>query len=875
MSLLHRIFRPRRKPTLTSADEISHSAASDSIQDSGSLSHHPGASEGVFKSGSETVSECVHEMVHLAHWTDVLPGEPHLLDASEATPVVQGQDELLGEIDGLAGPYLTGWVCRKSALDQQLWIEVRVDNTPLTVCRADQLHAQAKALGLGDGCYGFWLRLPDSVLSSESALSLHVANTGEPIGQPLQLDRIEDRKKAMGQVFSDGGPQVTGWLRDPEDDTAVLDVRCVLDGKEVGRARADQRRASPPEGDGHGFAVTLPFGLLDGKAHLVDVLDEQGRHLPGSPVQVHSLAQGASAWLENLSRPKPEQLKLLRAMLSRYENWFPKSAGLDMVDLWLKAYPPECPRMNAEKTVCAVLLPGEGQDQSLRGLLSQKYDRLRIWSPGHGDRTDKKLLQVAIDTPETIIGHLLEFDYLLLVEAGTVLEKFALANLVFGAASGKAGVLYCDGVLLEPGGRPLPRCKPAWDRFLFYGHDYLDGPLLLDARLLSRMSPELGVFAASVAADAQEAGTRYEQAYQRFRLHLLLIVAEDKDIKHLPVPLYHGPTISEEQEADRVRVRRDELQECFNRSELDLTAETDPTCLRVIRVRRPLRSSPLVSLIIPTRDRVDLLRPCISSILELTTYKPYDIIIVDNDSREPETAEYFRELRALGVTILPYPHPFNYAAMNNLAVSRAEGEICCFLNNDLELLTPEWLEEMLDLLLADSVGVVGAKLIWPNSLVQHGGVVTGVHQLAAHVGNDWLCDEPGYLYRNQIAGQWSAVTAACMLTWREDYLRIGGMDQINFPVTFNDVDYCLKLSQEGKKVLWTPHARFIHHESASRGKDDTPAKQAQAKREMYRLREQWGARLLNDPFYNPNLSLSTYVGVFNGLALPPGKRSVR
>ncbi|GAB6059482.1 glycosyltransferase family 2 protein [Desulfonatronum parangueonense] len=841
-----------------------------------SLSHHLGVSEEISEEISESIFENNNETIHMMHWSDVLPEEPHLLNASEVLPTAQEEDELLGEIDSLAGPYLTGWVCRKCALDQQLWIEVRVDNTPLTVCRADQFHDQAKARGLGDGCYGFWLRLPDSVLSSDSTLSLHVANTGEPIGQPLQLDRLEDQKKVMGQAFSDGGLRVTGWLRDPEDDKATLDVRCVLNGEEVGRARADQRRASPLEGDGHGFALTLPLGLMDGKPHLVDVLDNQGRHLPGSPVKIHSLAQGASTWLENLSRPKPEQLKLLGAMLTRYENWFPKSAGLDMYDLWLKVYPPEMPRLNVKKTVCAVLLPGEGQEQSLRGLLSQKYDQLRIWSPGHGDRKDKKLLQISSGTPETIFGQLLEFDYLLLVEAGTVLEKFALANLVFGAESGKAGVLYCDGVLLGPGGRPLPRCKPAWDKFLYYGHDYLDGPLLLDTRLLSRISPEFRALASSiVVADAQEAGMQFEQAYQRFRLHLLLTAAEDEDIKHLPIPLYHGPTIPEKQEADRVRVRRDELQECFNRFEPDLIAETDPACPRVIKVRRQFRSSPLVSLIIPTRDRVDLLQPCVSSILELTTYKPYEIIIVDNDSRETETAEYFTELRAMGVTILPYPHPFNYAAMNNLAVNRAVGEICCFLNNDLELLTPEWLEEMLGLLLADSVGVVGAKLIWPNNLVQHGGVVTGIHQLAAHVGNDWLSDEPGYLYRNQLVGQWSAVTAACMLTRREDYLRIGGMDQINFPVTFNDVDYCLKLSQEGKRVLWTPDACFFHHESASRGKDDTPAKQAQAKREMYRLREQWGARLLNDPFYNPNLSLSTYIGVFNGLALPPGKRSVR
>lgn len=785
--------------------------------------------------------------------------------------VPQGND-LQGEIAGLVGPYLTGWACRASALDEQLWIEVRVDNTPLTVCRADQFHVRAQARGLGDGCYGFWLRLPDSVLSSDSSVSLHVANTGDAVGMPVSLDRLEDRHQAMGQVFSDGGVRLSGWLRDPDNDATIMEVRCVLDGEELIRVKAEQRRNDPRESDGHGFAVTLPFALLGGAPRLVDVLDAAGRHLPGSPVMVHAVVQGASAWLGSLQHPKPAQIRLLTTLLARYEHWFPKSAGLEMYDQWLKAFPPEAVKGDADKQVGVVVLPGGDDGNDLRGLVNQKYARFQIWSPGREGAAGKKALAGREDASAAVAARLRKCDYLLLVRPGFVLEKSALANLVAGALRANAEVVYCDGALVGPDGCIHPRLKPAWDKYLFHGHDYLDGPLLVDARLFAADPSELEAFAAALLTGP--AGVDPEEAWQRLRMHVLM-TASPGGIKHLPVPLYSGPLPTDAEAGRRALLRRDLLQAWLDRADPGARADIQPDYPATIRVRRPLSDFPLVSLIIPTRDRLDLLRPCITSIMELTTYRPYELLVVDNGSREPETAAYFAELRDQGVGIIPYPQAFNYAAMNNLAAERARGELLCLLNNDLELLTPDWLEEMVALMRGEAAGCVGAKLIWPNNLVQHGGVVTGVHQLAAHVGNDWLAEEPGYLYRNQVVGRWSAVTAACLLTRRADYLRIGGMDAVSFPVTFNDVDYCLKLAQEGREILWTPHARFLHHESASRGKDDTPAKQALAQREMHRLRHRWGERLLRDPFHNPNLSLSTYVGVFDGLALPPGQRSIR
>ncbi|MCF8104312.1 MAG: glycosyltransferase family 2 protein [Desulfohalobiaceae bacterium] len=784
--------------------------------------------------------------------------------------------DLRGGLDGLQGAYLTGWACRKSAPEEHLWLEIRVDNIPLGVCRAEHLHVQAQKEGLGDSCYGFWLRLPEAVFTSGARISLHVANSREQVGRALLLDGLPDLNKAMGRVYSDGGLRLSGWLRDPDDDNAVLEARCVLEGKEIARSKADMRRFDPPEANGHGFSMTLPFSLADGISRMIELVDKQGRHIPGSPCEILTVPQGPSAWLRQLRKPGPEQVKLLESLLNRYENWFPKSAGLDMYEQWRQAFPLPSPPRHRQERVGVILLPGPGLEQSRVSLQKQKQVQPMIWCPDSGLIQGKEVLSGPDKNPAELFRLLSSHcEYLVLAEPGCSLEKLALAHLLQAARETNAGLVYADGVLQSEGGRLEVRFKPAWDPDFFLGHDYLDGPLLWSSGLL----PEFGQRAEHFFKEVfnRESGQTLDSLlYQEFRFNLIQTAAGSPGgIKHLPLPLYKREASGNQWWSVLMSGRRQAVQDWFDRFEPGLQAQTNADQPEILRIHRPLRRKPLVSLIIPTRDRLDLLEPCVESLLELTTYRPYELLIVDNASSEPESLAYFEELKQRDVRVLPYPQPFNYAAINNLAVDKARGEIVCLLNNDLQLITPHWLEEMLALLLRDGVGAVGAKLLWPNNLVQHGGVVTGVHQLAAHVGNDWLAEEPGYMYRNCVSGRWSAVTAACLLTRRDDYLECGGLDAVNFPVTFNDVDYCLKLAQQGKGVVWTPQARFYHYESASRGKDDTAVKQAQSRREMQRLRGKWGETLLNDPFYNPNFSLSTWVGVFDGLALPPGKRSAR
>jgi GT2 family glycosyltransferase len=204
--------------------------------------------------------------------------------------------------------------------------------------------------------------------------------------------------------------------------------------------------------------------------------------------------------------------------------------------------------------------------------------------------------------------------------------------------------------------------------------------------------------------------------------------------------------------------------------------------------------------------------------------------------------------------VLRYDRPFNYSAINNVAASQARGEVLCLLNNDTEVISPDWMEDMLGYLTQSRVGVVGAKLLYPDGRIQHAGDAVGVGGVANHLHAFIGRESPGYCSRAVLAQDLSAVTAACMMTWRTLFVELGGLDEEHLKVNFNDVDYCLRAREAGYRVIWTPHAELYHHESVSRGSDDTPGKRARAKAEAKTMRIRWRHVMQHDPFYNPNLS---------------------
>jgi GT2 family glycosyltransferase len=264
-----------------------------------------------------------------------------------------------------------------------------------------------------------------------------------------------------------------------------------------------------------------------------------------------------------------------------------------------------------------------------------------------------------------------------------------------------------------------------------------------------------------------------------------------------------------------------------------------------------------------------LLRTCIEGLLNDTDYPDLEIIVVDNQSSDPLTLDYLQTLPARGVKVLDHPHPFNYSTINNRAVEHATGEIIGLVNNDIEIIEGNWLKEMVSQLLRDNVGAVGAKLLWPNRMVQHGGVVVGINGLAAHAGNNLEENDAGYLATNQITRRQSAVTAACLLMRKSVFEALDGLDEKAFPVAFNDVDLCLRIQQSGLNLIWTAFAKLIHAESASRGKDISAEKRSRALREQQRFIERWALNGYSDPYYHPALSHDYLSGPYGGLAMPP------
>jgi GT2 family glycosyltransferase len=392
--------------------------------------------------------------------------------------------------------------------------------------------------------------------------------------------------------------------------------------------------------------------------------------------------------------------------------------------------------------------------------------------------------------------------YVMLVDAGDRLAEHALywmAEVI--ARRGDIAMAYADDDVVDAQGEhDAPRFKPAWSPEHLRSINYIGRCAVLRR----------------AEFDLQQAGLGSGDAGHGLLLGLTRAL-QNSQIAHVPAVLLH-------RSADNPRPHP------------------------VPRLRHALPPvPPLVSIVIPTRDAVGLLRSCIHSVERLTQYPRYEILVVDNGSRDEAALRYLDGLRH---TVLRYPAAFNFAAMNNLAANAARGDVLVLLNNDTEVITPDWLDEMLGHLHQDGVGVVGAKLHYSDGKVQHAGDGVGAGGCSDHLHNGIAEHDPGYCYRAAVAHEVSAVTAACLMTWKALYVELGGLDERQLPVTFNDVDYCLRAQGAGYRVVFTPHARLYHHESSSRGRGPSDV-EARAVRVM---RRRWGRRLQVDPYYNPNLN---------------------
>jgi O-antigen biosynthesis protein len=396
-------------------------------------------------------------------------------------------------------------------------------------------------------------------------------------------------------------------------------------------------------------------------------------------------------------------------------------------------------------------------------------------------------------------------DWLCLIRAGDRLAPGALSHYAAAADKTASSLVYADDDLTGPGGmRHTPHFKPDWNADLFAAHDFITHAAIV----------RLDAAALPVSGSAGPGWAR--------RLVCALIADGRVGPEHLPLILHHRAV----------------------RPMPQLLVRSSP-CFSAER--------PSVSVIVPTRNRLDLLRTCLSGLLQ-TSYEPMDVVVIDNDSDDLQTLEFLGRLPDAHHSVLQYGGPFNFSAMNNFAAQAARGEMLCFLNNDIEIPDPDWLGFLTAQAMRPEVGAVGARLLYGDGSIQHAGVVTGIGGGAAHAHRFLQIHDEGYFSRHNLPQFVSAVTAACLVVRKDRFLAVGGFDEVNFPVAFNDVDLCLRLNARGWQSYYEPGATLIHHESKSRGKDSARGNRVRFATELANLKARWQTDQRIDPFHHPDLS---------------------
>lgn len=575
-----------------------------------------------------------------------------------------------------------------------------------------------------------------------------------------------------------------------------------------------------------------------------------------------------------------------------YEQWIsknePDTAGLEAMAVESKSW-----RYRPRVSIMTPVYNTNEYDlgHCIESVLSQVYDNWELcMADGGSDRTyikkmieryakkDNRIKFIPLDTNLGIAGNsnealkLVTGDYVAFLDHDDMLAPFALYEVVrLLNESPDLDFIYSDeDKVSEKGDRRYePFFKPDWSPDTVLSYNYLCHFAVIRRSIVEK-------------ADGFRAGFDGSQDYDLF----LRVVQNTNKIRRIPKILYHWRAVTGSAASELMakpyaldaakRAIKDYLD--VQGVEAEVVDGLFPTSYRV---KYRIKPNQKVSIIIPTRDKVHLLKRCVNSILEKTDYDDYEIVIVDNQSQEKETLEYLDKLKNFPPTkvnenplslrerervkvglysdkrikLLSYDKPFNFSAINNFAVKSTDAPVLLFLNNDTEVISSEWLSAMLEFAQREDVGAVGAKLLYPNDTIQHAGVILGIGGVANHSHLGFPRASHGYFGRINVAQNLSVVTGACMMMRRSVFEELGGFNE-SLSHAFNDVDLCLKIRDKGYLIVYTPYAELYHHESASRGYEDNAEKQARFWKEVAIVQERWKQVFENgDPYYNPNLTL--------------------
>ena len=441
-------------------------------------------------------------------------------------------------------------------------------------------------------------------------------------------------------------------------------------------------------------------------------------------------------------------------------------------------------------------------------------------------------------------------QYIGLFDHDDLLHPSALYEYMKVITERNADFIYCDENKFEKIDDKFfdPNFKPDFDLDYLRANNYICHFSVFSHTLLDQVG-------------------KFRKEYDGSQDHdrILRLTEQANEIVRIPKVLYHwrcskfsvasNPDAKPYTAESGIKAVNEHLRRCG----LNGYAESSSVHPNVYRLHYEIKGNPLISIIIPNKDHIVDLSRCIDSILQKSTYLNYEIIIVENNSTQKETFEYYEKIQKkdnIQVKVYETHGEFNYSAINNFGVKYAKGEHILFLNNDIEIISNSWLEEMLMFSQREDVGAVGAKLYYPNNTIQHAGVILGIGGVAGHSHKYFDRSATGYMSRCFIQQDLSAVTAACLMMKKSVFEQVNGLDEENFKVAFNDVDLCMKIRKAGYLIVWTPYAEAYHYESISRGTEDTPEKQARFKGEAEAFMIKWKKELeLGDPYYNQNLTL--------------------
>lgn len=810
---------------------------------------------------------------------------------------------ILAHVDQVDECGVSGWAYDEAAPLEPVTLALHIDEEHIGDCVCDLLRPDVKASGHPTDCVGFGRPIPLRFFDSLPHRIGFRDRHGLPVKAVFQgREQSQFTLKAvevLGRVDGLHAGAIRGWAvrREPTGEVhGSLQVLVTMQGQPVaqitaGTFRADVAKAHdcdpkcgfvfhPPAKLAAGRTVEFAFRVIPG-----------GHELPGSPMRVNFPSMEMVAALrdlqedtdriftklwnlrDHLRRLAPPETctveqydswardyqKALQAAPNRLDGLIPANQPPPLVSIICPTYRPRLPDFTAAvESVRAQTWPHWEliivDDASGSAELRQCVTAFR--------KQDKRIKAITLKQNSGISAATnaamaqAKGRYVALFDHDDLLSERAIEFMLAAALRSGAQVLYSDEDKIDDNGLfSEPNFKPDWNYRLLLSQNYVCHLLFVERTLAERVGPFR-----SECDGAQD---------HDFILRLVEKVRHDR-IEHVPEVLYHWrktPTStasSGEKKTYAVTAGLRAVQDHLDRRKLTGRV-VSPRNITCFAIDWQITKEPSVVVIIPYWEHIGMTRACVEALQRNTTYTNYRIMLVDNWSTSDEALAFAEEMRRTErVSVLRVEEPFNYSRLNNLAVAASDSELLLFMNNDVFVSEPGWLRCMVGEMLADtSVGIVGNKLLYPNGRVQHGGVILGVGGVADHAYRGLPADEPGYMARAICAQELSAVTAACMLCRRDVFTAVGGFDEVDLQVAFNDVDLCLKVRQQGYRIIWTPSSVAEHRESLSRGDDMRPDMQPRFFHENEVMNMRWKDVLPDDKFYHR--AFSRLSGIFTDL----------